>query len=924
MKNISFDNPYLLLLLIPLLILVLVPIFIAIRRVNRTKSVVASTILHILMAVCVILAMAGLLRSTILTKTQIYIVADVSYSSNRNLDKLDALIEEVRAKAPANAEIGVVVFAKEPKVLVEMGGEPLSVKENHGFKHDVISGTDISTALNYTVDLFDDGVIKRIVLITDGKETRMDAAGALVNAVENVYSNDIYLNAVYLDNNLDENAYEVQISDVQFAASTYKNHTSIATILIESSYDTDDVNMDFLVDSVLESTISLSLSKGYNIINFELPTSYAGRYDYGFAIRAKNPNDSSFNNTYQFTQEVVDAQRVLLVSWDEADREYAEYLFDDAEIDAYIKDPNVPCSIEELCAYDEIILSNFDIRKLNNYTSFINAVDTVVSQFGKSLITMGDLRIQNKEEEIFTKLEDMLPVKFGNSDRDPTHYAIVLDISHSIFQASAMQILKDSTIRVLNMLEDDDYVSVVTFYGEIETLQSPARLGDVRTELIKKVDAIKSKQGTVINKALIEAKDRLMEYSALYGEQRVLLISDGASFGNEEKTPPEVAEEMYENGIITTVIHPAGIDFGEEGENNNITLLKTIAEKGGGAYYAIQRVSDVPDILFAGVADDLTDSVIERDTPVKLFREKDKVLADIGTLPNIKGYAYAKAKASATPVLIVDYEKNSGNVVQVPLYTYWSYGNGRVASFTSSLTGEWAGEWYQDENGVTFFENVLATNTPTEYVNYPFDLNIRYDSFRAEVEIVPVTLDPSAVCEITVTLPGEKVQETVTLPFTARGYTYRFDIPSTGKYVLDVTYRTAVTTADAEPETEFPDYGPEPETDLAPEDDESKTFTARKTFNIPYAAEYNSFEIFDPATLHAAIRTRGTVTEGQIPSLANDDKEIATYTVRYVAPLMIAVAILYIIDIIIRKLKLDDLRTLFASRTRKNARKGGK
>ncbi len=923
MKNISFDNPYLLLCLIPLLLLILVPIFMAIRRVNRSRSVVISTVLHVLMAVCATLALAGLIQSTVLTKTQIYIVADVSYSSNRNLDKIDALIAEVREAAPENAEIGVVVFAKESKVLVPMGEENVTVKDNYGFKHDVISGTDISSALNFTVDLFDDNVIKRIVLITDGKETRLDAAGALVNAVENVYANDVYLHAVYLDNNIDETTREVQISDVQFAASTYKNHTSVATLLIESSFDTDDVNMDFLVDSVPESTMSLSLSKGYNIINFELPTSYAGRYDYTFAIRAKDPSDSTFNNTYSFTQEVVGGQKVLFVSWDEADLPYVESLFGDtAEIDAYIKNPHVPCSIEELCTYDEILLSNFDIRQLDNYTAFISAVDTVVSQFGKSLVTIGDLRIQNKDEEIFSKLEDMLPVKFGNSDRDPAHYAIVLDISHSIFQASAMQILKDSTIRVLNMLDDEDYVSVVTFYGEIETLQSPAKLGDVRTDLIKKIDAIKSKQGTVINKALIEAKNRLMEYASLYSEQRVLLISDGASFGNEEKTPPEVAEEMYESGIITTVIHPAGIDFGEEGEQNNITLLQSIAERGGGQYYAIKRVSDIPDILFAGVADDLTDSVIERDTPVKLWREKDAVLADVESLPHVMGYAYAKTKASATPVLLVEYEKKSGNKVDVPLYSYWNYGNGRVASFTSTLTGPWAAAWSGEKNSGRFFQNVLATNTPTEHSNYPFDLNVRYDSFRAEVEIIPVTLDPSAICELTVTLPGEKVQETVTLPFAGNGYTYRFDIPSTGKYVLDVTYRTSVTTAESAPETEFPDYGPETE---APAEDEAgkKTFTARKTFNIPYAAEYNTFEIFDPATLHAAIRNRGTVTEGTIPSLANDDKEVATYTIRYVAPLMIAVAALYIIDIIIRKLKWADIRTLFAGRAGKTM-KGGK
>ncbi len=926
MKNISFDNPYLLLLIIPLLALILVPIFISIRRANRSKSVVISTVLHILMAVCITLALAGLQRSTILTETQIYIVADVSYSSDRNLDKIDELIAKVRQGAPANAEIGVVVFAKEPKLLVDMGGEPLSVKDIYGGedkKYAERSATDISTALNYTVELFDDDVIKRIVLITDGKETRLDAAGALVNAVENIYSNDIYLNAVYLDNNLGESAREVQITDVQFAASTYKNHQTFATLCIESSYATDDVNMDFLVDSVPESSMSLTLEKGLNIITFELPTSYAGRYDYEFVIRAKDPNDSTFNNRYQFTQEVVSAQSILLVSWDESDLTYVRNAFGaQATVDAYIKNPNVPCSIEELCTYDQIILSNFDIRDINNYTAFINGVDTVVSQFGKTLITLGDLRIQNKEEEIFTQLEDMLPVKFGNSDRDPTHYAIVLDISHSMFMASRMTILKDAAVRVLNMLEDDDYVSVITFYGDIDTLQSPARLGDVRTDLIRRIDALTSKNGTVLNKALIEAKDRLLEYSAVYSEQRVLLISDGMSFGAEEQTPSDVAAEMFDHGIITTVIHPSGNNNGESGNLNNITQLKAIAEKGGGSYYTMETMTTVPEILFGNIADELTEAVILQDSAVQLYRETDDVLKGVTELPHVQGYAYAKAKASATAVLTVNYQKSSGNTVQVPLYSYWNYGNGRVASFTSSAAGDWAPLWQDDENALRFFENVLSTNTPTEHVDYPFTMNVRYDSFQAEVEIIPVTLDSSAICELTVTLPGEQVQETVVLPFVTNGYRYTFDVSSLGKYVLSVSYRIPEKTAPVE----TPDYGlAEAETEASEEDVfRGKTFTAVKTFNIPYEAEFNSFEIFDPATLHAAIRTRGTVTEGSIPDLANDDKEIATYTVRYVAPLMIAVVILYVVDIIIRKIKWADVKTLFAGRAGRSLRKGGK
>ena len=60
-------------------------------------------------------------------------------------------------------------------------------------------------------------------------------------------------------------------------------------------------------------------------------------------------------------------------------------------------DGEVPYTVEKLVQYDEIILSNVDIRKINNVYAFIDAVDLVVSQYGKSLITLGNLYMQNKQ-----------------------------------------------------------------------------------------------------------------------------------------------------------------------------------------------------------------------------------------------------------------------------------------------------------------------------------------------------------------------------------------------------------------------------------------------------------------------------------------------------------------------------------------------
>ena len=126
MKNISFDNPYLLLLLIPLLLAVLIPIALAIRKENKSRSVFISMVLHIVIAVCITLAIGGMIYTSVLTETQVIVVADVSYSSSRNLDEVDALIGEVRDKLPKNAEMSVVVFGKDCMVLTEMGEEPVT------------------------------------------------------------------------------------------------------------------------------------------------------------------------------------------------------------------------------------------------------------------------------------------------------------------------------------------------------------------------------------------------------------------------------------------------------------------------------------------------------------------------------------------------------------------------------------------------------------------------------------------------------------------------------------------------------------------------------------------------------------------------------------------------------------------------------
>ena len=886
MKNISFDNPYLLLLIIPLLLCIIIPVIIAIRKENRSKSVFISLALHILIAACITLAVSGMVYTTVMTETQVIVVADVSYSSNRNLDRVDQYIAEVRENLPKNSKIAVVVFGNDAELLSDFDAESIPSVKDNGIDD---SGTNISSALDMAVGLYGEGVIKRMILITDGKETHADSEGKLITAVENVYANDIYIDAIYLDNNLAEDAKEIQISDVDYPASTYMNHEATANVLIQSSYDTGAIAVLY-VEGERVSNQAVKLGRGYNIINLELPTGSTGRYDYRVSITADGDYCTS-NNTYDFTQTVVAGLNILLVTGSKEDVAYARDLYGDrADIDAYVNDPNVPCTVEELCQYDEIILSNVDIRELNNCTAFVDSIEKVVSRFGKSLVTMGDLKIQNKSDNILEALEDMLPVKFGNSDQDPKLYAIVLDTSRSMQNFSRLKIAKQAAIQLLNLLSDEDYVMIVNFWGEINVLQSPTKAVH-RDEIAALINAIEPYQGTLIGTALDKAGGEMIDLA--FADKQIMLISDGMSYALEAETPADVVIKLKDHGITTSVISPAPELDPETGKPSRQTTayqtLSGIVEAGGGSYFEVVREEDLLELMFSEIADELTESVITGQIPVHIKREGDAVLKGITALPNVTGYTYAKAKASATTVLTVDFEKTGGNVLEAPLYAYWSYGNGRVSTFTSSFTGEWTESW-RNESGDRFFDHVVTANTPAERVDYPYTIHVEYDGFNSRLEIIPVNLNPYATADVTVTLPdGSTVTERLT--FDSTRYFYTFVTPRRGRYLLNITYA----------------YG-------------DKTFESEAAFHLGYAPEYDAFAVFDPASLHGAIRNRGGVWEGVVPPMVNDDKEIATYTLRFEPPLLIAAAVLYVIDVIIRKLKWNDVKSFLGIRQKKGGR----
>ncbi len=897
MSSISFDNIYMLIIAIPLAILLCVPFFIAIRKENANKHNIASGIIHLLLAIIIAFAAAGTTIETSVTETDVYVLADLSYSSSRNYDLIDEYIEELKDNLPRNSKLGVVCFAGEQQLLVPLGKNLKSVQ---GVDTDLIndSETDIESALDYASTLFRDNVIKRVVVITDGKQTHVSDSNALKRAVDSLRAEEIYVDAVFLDNNITDDSNEVQLVSADVTNNTYSGKSETATISVRSTFNTN-ASITLSKNGVIIATRAITLAKGYNNVDFYLSTSEQGTFDYEVRIEAEGDENQN-NNVLNFTQSVSEKINVLLITESDVDSIEFERLYrNKGNVTVYDPSVKLPCSIAELCKYDEIILSNADITKSSDYRMFMDNLDTAVSLFGKSFLVYGNNHIHEKEE--LKPLADMLPIRYGNVDRDAKLYTIVIDASRSLESASRFALAKSAAKQLVDTLNEGDNVCVVAFNGNYHTVFSPDAISDTpaageslstREKVCRAIDSVGAEHGTVISFGLEQALALIKELP--FGQKQIMLISDGltvtggSATGDESQRIDNVLAEMAKNRIQVSVIDVGRLGDESITAQNAEALLKNITVKTSGKYFYASTEAMLRDVMFGeGLLDDMNDIVIDEEAFVTTLKPSDPSMVgvDFTSEDYITGFIYNKAKSGSIIPLGVKYEGAKDSYV--PLYSYWSYGNGRVSAFASSYEDTYAWDYINIES---FFTNVLTSNIPDEKVDYPFLVELLEEDGYLKVNVTPAKIDPLATAKISVTYPStddELVTVENNMTFASSIYTYKIATYDIGKYSIKIDYVS----------------------------EGSDSYTAEFGYNISYLPEYDSFAVYDVSVVYKMIGSDGKVMKGDDNiKVENEEGTVGTYVVNLMMPLLIVAVVLYVIDIIIRKLKWEDILSLFGKR----------
>ena len=893
MSNINFTNPYLLFVGLGLIIVFVVSFFIFIKKQGFNFHSITSLVLHIVICALVGLALAQMTYSLVITETNVYVLADVSYSANANLDKIDGYINDLENNLPKNSKLGIVCYAKDYDLLVKAGDKIKSVKKANVDA----SETNIKPALEYVSSLFDESAIKRIVIISDGKETNK---ANLSGVVSDYSSQGIHIDAIYVDSNIDENTKEIQISNVEYDSSAYKGDSSTAVVTVDSNQDVEAAYLRlYYNDSLQEEMFLQKLTKGSNMFSFNLNTDEAGTVNYRVEL-AEYKNDeynevndtNSYNNTYLFNQVVSDKLRILFISnsFDlnsvekYNDKEQFEKIYSDEakyDVDYYTDTINVPYNLDDFCKYDEIVLSNVDARKFNNAAFFMANLDKAVSEYGKSLVTIGNTYVQDKlksetdgQKEVLNNLEMMLPIKYSSDDSNRRLFTIVMDTSKSLMQAGGFELAKKAACSIIDDLTSNTDLYIVGFYGNVYTIYNINPGIEANKEYAKElINKLEGKQSTSLGAALQHTYDNISTKTS-YVQKQVFVISDGNIYGGDSTNIENLAKKFKDSSIYVSSVYIQVGSVETEGKKN----LTSLSNTGGGYFYEIKTSLD-PNLTLSEIGNIVRDSykTSKDGYVVTKAKPKNDVLDGVINIENVSDFYVGDSKTTATTVLEVNEGEN-----KFPLYSTWRYGEGKVSSLATSLK-----HWSENSGGYTFSSNVVGTNTPSNLNRTPYIVELSKNGSNGNITVSTNTINLKAKATVKITYPSGNVVEN-NMSFDSVNYISSYKLNEIGTYKIEFTY------------------------DLGNLHD-----TVTKYDTLSYFPEYDSFESFDSSNLYTYITSDGTVSEDGKLTISNEGLQMTTYKYDFTPILMIIICVLFVVDIAIRKLRWQDIKDIFSKKKKK-------
>jgi len=735
-KNVSllFDRPLLLLCILPALALVWLPFLFLSSAKRKSVATLLSFSLRTLGVSLLVLLLSGMHFVFPKNRQSLMILMDFSQSTKGIHADVLSTAQSLLDLTKDQNEVGVLAFGYNQIYTVKAGASNrITVSETP-----LSDATDLASAIAYAEDLMPDGNGKRIILLTDGKETDGDA----LSLAEQLGHLGVRIDAVYY-NTATLLEKEIQLSLVKAPETAFLGEELTFGVEVDS-LSAGEAVLSLMENGVSIAKKSFSLQKGKNALTLNYTPTSTGEHIYQLVIGGAE--DTLFDNNFGgAVVRVSEKPSILLIASSGEDIGFFTSQITDTANLTIVSPSHVPQNLADLLLYDEVILVNGSCDELPH--GFDGLLDIYIKENGGSLLTVGGNKTYVFGNMKNTAFAEFLPIDFTyNKITSQRNMAVVfvIDCSSSMNNIpEQLNLPKNGVILSLDTLGINDYAGIVSFSGSARvackmTQTTPAGIQDLK----KAVSCIQISSGTNYNQAFALAYEQLKTVDAV--SKHVVFLSDGqpGDSGYED-----TVSEMYAEGITVTTI----------GLRYDSAVLDSLAALGGGRYYYVDDAYTLPGIMQSETASVSVDPLVLGRFYPKVAQSSTltKPLGKTPDIPYITGYVGNSVKNGATVCLSTTYGD--------PLYVTWGYGKGNVSSYTSDLGGAWSKEWTENIIGQWLASQMVKVNVAKEKATQPFAL-----------VLTPQGKTASLTVETHLPLLGE----TVSLLVTLNGATL-FDAPLT-------------------------------------------------------------------------------------------------------------------------------------------------
>ncbi len=752
----TFEQPLLFLLLIPIGILVLLTW----RRMSlpfpRSQSylILAS---RLALFTLIISALAGATLSLPISRQAVVFVGDISDSTTPQRTFIEQWINDaIRHKRPDD-QVGIVAVGR--NALVEQ-----SIRTQIDFSQfestPDTNYTDLAAGLRLAAAILPQDSERRIVLLSDGQQNLEDA----LPEAQLLQQQGIRLDVVPLPA---FNGPEARIDGLNAPTILHINEHFLLHARLFSTV-AQRVTLRLYLDQALLLQQSLQLSGGTQEITFTLSAPPAGFHTYRITMDAPLDTISQNNQAAAFVN-VQGPPQVLIIEGKPGAGQNIAAALKATHIDVTVGTAAaVPITLEGLVNYNAVVLADVPAADLGATRMLV--LQSFVRDLGRGLVVSGGENSYGLGGYANTPLEETLPVKMEIPQHKDTPTIAVVLIIESLEIASEVNISKEAAKGVVNLLTPRDYLAVSAAFG---SLAIPMEHVTNKAAIDQTIDAMAPDDPPSYQPDLVAAEMALLHTDAKI--KHVILLGDGDATDNYATQVLKMAKEHISVSVVGTNI----------GSYDDLTMMQQIAAWGKGRFYRADNPNAIPQILLDETRQAARRAIIEEPF-VPAIIGPHPILTGLSSLPQLAGYVATTPKAAAQVVLTSHLDD--------PVLAVWQYGLGRVAAWTSDALGLWTSNWLRWSDAARWWANLVTWAASTPESQLIVNGEIVGGNGHVIVDLPPETSPASGTVnqqqvQVKIIAP-DRSQQAVTLQPTAPGrWEGNFPTTQVGAYLLRVTWQ---------------------------------------------------------------------------------------------------------------------------------------